>query len=160
MGRLVDGHFVQLLIAGAAMVDLVKIHAVQLADRVGHGSLLVKQRAAARDRHQPAVGIAERQLKQLGVLDHDRQLGARRQLHVVRCPAEAGAVVQLLFKDRAAVGIGHRHAAAERHALSVDLRVQIVRRFLRRREGSYLEAALFEILLHRRKIHSCFLLVS
>ena len=113
MGRLVDGHFVQLLIAGAAMVDLVKIHAVQLADRVGHGGLLVKQRAAARDRHQPAVGIAERQLKQLGVLDHDRQLGARRQLHVVRCPAEAGAVVQLLFKDRAAVGIGHRHAAAE-----------------------------------------------
>ena len=78
MGRLVDGHFVQLLIAGAAMVDLVKIHTVQLADRVGHGGLLIKQRAAARDRHQPAVGIAERQLKQLGVLDHDRQLGARR----------------------------------------------------------------------------------
>ena len=68
VGRLVDRHLVQLLITGTAMVNLVKIHTVQLADSVRHSGLLIKQRTAAHCRHQLPRHVAEGQLKQLGVL--------------------------------------------------------------------------------------------
>ena len=100
-----------------------------------------------------AVGREQVVVARRGVFEHLGSIHAVGHVPV----AEHLVVLAEAFKKP---HLRERHAAAERHALSVDLRVQIVRRFLRRREGGYLEAALFEILLHRRKIHSCFLLVS
>ena len=78
-GGLVNRHFVQLLIAGAAVVDFIKIHTVELADGIRHGVLLIKQRPAACHRHQRPIRAAEGQLKQLGIAHRDGQRLPRRQ---------------------------------------------------------------------------------
>ena len=91
------------------MVDLVEIHAVQLADGLGHGVLLIKQGPTTRYRHQRAVRIAERQLKQLRVFHRNVENFARVGVQFHRCPAEAGAVVQFFLINGRACSVGHGH---------------------------------------------------
>ena len=107
MGRFVHRQAVQLLVPCAAVVNFVKIHAVQLADGLGHGVLLIKQRTAACYRHQRTVGAAQRQLKHLRVFHRNVENLARIGVQFHRCPAEAGAVIQFLFVQRRTCGVGH-----------------------------------------------------
>ena len=89
VGGLVNRHFVQLLIAGAAVVDFIKIHTVELADGIRHGILLIKQRPAACHRHQRPIRAAEGQLKQLGIAHRDGQ----------RLPAVSGRSTAVQLKQ-------------------------------------------------------------
>ena len=109
VGRFVHRQAVQLLVPRAAMVDLVEIHAVQLADGLRYGVLLIKQGPTTRYRHQRAVRIAERQLKQLRVFHRNVENFARVGVQFHRCPAEAGAVVQFFLINGRACSVGHGH---------------------------------------------------
>ena len=71
MGGLVDLHPVQLLVAGAGVVDFVKVKAVQLADGPGHKARLIAQRPAAGDGQRGARRVPEGQLHHHAVGDGD-----------------------------------------------------------------------------------------
>ena len=92
------------------MVNLVKVHAVELADGVRHQGLLVAQGAAAAHRQQCTRLIPEGDLHDRTVLyRHCHFAGGRCGIGV---PFEGGAVAQLLLHQHLAGRIGHRQAAA------------------------------------------------
>lgn len=113
MGGFIHRHLVQLFIAGTAMIDLIKIHAVELADGIGHSVLFIQQRPAAGDRHQIAVAVPESKLKHLGVFHRDSQGLARRDRQPGFAPAETGAVAQFLHKEHVAPFVGNFQASAK-----------------------------------------------
>ena len=112
MGRLINAQAVGLLIAGAAVVDLVKVHTVQLADDLGHCRLLIRQRAAACHCQGLPGFIPEGQFKHRSVFHHHGAVAGHRHIQLQHVPLEAGPRLQLHLGGGRSVRAGDGQAAA------------------------------------------------
>ena len=100
VSRLINRHTVEHLVAGAAMVNLIKVHTVQLADGIRHGIRLVRERPAPDNWDHISLHIAQSQFKDLCVPYFSRQRLAGGEFNRGFRPAERRAVIEFFLKDR------------------------------------------------------------
>ncbi len=115
MRPLIDIQVVNVFVCGASMIDLIKIHAVEIGRGIRHGVLLVHKGGGGgipgADSQRPSPGIQKRDLVKidLSLCDGKRQIRPGEK-HVRRVPFEHVAV-KLFIGIRAAVSVRDRHGA-------------------------------------------------